>query len=64
MPSDKLIYDYKTTDVNVSYLVTDAATDEKITGRFKLIRHGEKKINLKGKQDSCQEGMSTLSVTC
>ena len=32
---------------NNSYLVTDAVTDEKLTGRFKLIRHGEKKTNFK-----------------
>ena len=36
---------------NNSYLVTDAVTDEKLTGRFKLIRHGEKKRQiLRGKK--------------
>ena len=35
---------------NNSYLVTDAVTDEKLTGRFNLIRHGEKRQILRGKK--------------
>ena len=40
-------------------------TDEKLTGRFKLIRHGEKKTNFKRKKDSWNhERMGTPRVTC
>ena len=49
---------------NNSYLVTDAVTDEKLTGRFKLIRHGEKKTNFKRKKDSWNhERMGTPRVS-
>ena len=50
---------------NNSYLVTDAVTDEKLTGRFKLIRHGEKKTDFEREKDSWNhERMGTPRVTC